>query len=70
MKEIAGLKVYSVKDIGELLNLTTHTVLTMIKDGRLPAAKLGRSYAITEDALRRYLNGETGNSRRHGRFLL
>lgn len=52
---IDDLKAYTVQEAAELLNVTAQTVRHLIKDGKLPAQKVGRPYMITETALKDYI---------------
>jgi excisionase family DNA binding protein len=54
-KEITGVKLYTVDEVAELLQINRLTVLKYIKQGRLTAARIGRPYMITEDGLREFL---------------
>lgn len=54
-----GMKVYTIPDLIELLHLTKWTLRTHIRAGRLKAKKIGRSYYITEDALKEFFEAKT-----------
>ncbi|GKY86350.1 helix-turn-helix domain-containing protein [Sinisalibacter aestuarii] len=49
---------YTVAEVAELLKLHPKTVLRHIRTGRLAARKAGRSWRITQDALRAYTHAE------------
>ena len=51
-------KVYSVKDLARIFNKDPETIRRWIKSGYLPAVKMGGSYIIEDEALRRILRGE------------
>lgn len=53
--EIAGLKLYDVKEIAQAMKVSRITVRGYIEKGRLNAVKVGRSYRVTEDALKDFL---------------
>ena len=53
--EIAGLKLYDVKEIAQAMKVNPITVRGYIEKGRLNAVKVGRSYRVTEDALKDFL---------------
>lgn len=59
MKEINGVKIFTLREVAELLGISYQTALKYVKQGRIPAAKAGNNYAITEQSLMRWLNGET-----------
>jgi len=54
-------KVYTVKEVAEILKVSEQTVQEALKKGQLPGAKVGRQWRITETSLTNYLNGNTGN---------
>jgi hypothetical protein len=55
-KEKESLKVYSIKDVSELINRTPQTIHSYIKKGLLIATNPGGGkYTITEQALKDYL---------------
>jgi len=58
MREILGIKVYSVKEVAALLELSTNTIHTYINKGILPARKIAGVYHVTEDNLKEYIQGE------------
>ncbi|PEN10369.1 hypothetical protein CRI94_17275 [Longibacter salinarum] len=52
-----GKRHYNAREVAEKLDITTRTVRNHIKQGELPAAKIGRSFVITRDDLAEYLGG-------------
>ena len=58
MREILGIKVYSVKEAAALLELSTNTIQSYIKKGILPARKIAGVYHVTEDNLKEYIQGD------------
>lgn len=51
-------KVYSVKDLARIFNKDPETIRRWIKSGYLPATKIGGSYVIDAEVLRRVIRGE------------
>lgn len=49
------MDLYTPDDIAQMLKLSTGTVWSYIRSGKLPASKLGRKYIISEDQLKRFL---------------
>ncbi|MFX1499361.1 MAG: helix-turn-helix domain-containing protein [Promethearchaeota archaeon] len=49
-------RVYTVKEISELLKIHWQTVLNYIKTGRLKAIRIGKGYRITKDSLDKFIN--------------
>jgi len=50
-----NIKVYTPKEVAEVLKVSYRLVLDEIKAGKLKASKVGRGYRITEEQLKRYL---------------
>ncbi|WP_336082561.1 helix-turn-helix domain-containing protein [Nocardia sp. SSK8] len=44
-------RLYSVEQVAELLGLHVRTVRSYVRDGKLPAARIGKQYRITQDDL-------------------
>ncbi len=53
-------KLLSTTEAGARVGLSVARIQTFIWDGRLPAVKVGRSYAIDEDDLKLIANRKTG----------
>jgi len=58
MKTIEGVKVYSLPEVSELLDITYPTVRKYVKEGKIRSRRVGRNYLITGEAIRNFLNGE------------
>lgn len=56
MKTIGDLNLYTVAEIAERLNVNRRTVTNYIRDGKLRGRKFGRSWYVSEDALRDYFD--------------
>ncbi len=54
---IAGVKIYTLPEVAELLQCNKMTARTYVRTGRLPANKVGKNYLITEDSLREFITG-------------
>jgi len=54
MTQIGDLKVYTMNEACNLLNLGYETLRQYIKSGKIKARKLGVKYMITEQALQEY----------------
>mgnify|MGYP003547088673 CR=1 FL=1 len=52
--QLGDLKLYSLKELSKILEITTFILRTYIRQGRLWARKMGTKWLITEDALRAY----------------
>lgn len=50
------LKVYTIKEVSEILRVSQMSVSRYIKAGKLKGSRLGRIYRITESDLKAFLN--------------
>jgi excisionase family DNA binding protein len=57
-------KLLSTTEVAARLGITVPRVQTFIWEGRLPAQKVGRSYAIDEDDLKLVENRKPGRPRK------
>lgn len=55
MKTIEGVKFYTVTELMGQLGLTQTTVLKYLNDGKIKAVKIGKTWYISEIALREFL---------------
>lgn len=53
-----GVQLYTLAEISKSLDITTRTLLTYIKNGKLKAVKLGGKWRVSGDNLRAFINGE------------
>ncbi len=51
-------KLYNVTELKEILKLHPKTILRFINEGKLNARKIGRSWMVSEEELRRYCHAE------------
>lgn len=54
---MAELKIYTVEQVADLLNVTRHTIYRYIKNGALQPIKRGRQWYFSEKIVRDYLGG-------------
>lgn len=52
------MKVYTTKEVAEILGIHKRTVLKLINENELPAKKVARKWRITENQLKEYLEGK------------
>lgn len=52
---IAGVTLYSVREVSELMKVTPQTVRRYIKSGRLKSRKIGRNLFCSETDLRNFV---------------
>lgn len=53
----ATKKIYSLKEVADLLGVSRVTVFRWVKSGRLPATKIGNSYVVSVEDLPHHLLG-------------
>lgn len=63
------IKYFSVNEAAGLLGVCRSTVQKLIRDGKLPAVKLGTSYLIDREDARRFAGGYTKNNNGRTRVL-
>ena len=54
-------KVLTTEQAAQYLQVSTQTLIKMIKAGNLKANKIGRCYRLLKEELDKYLRGETDN---------
>ncbi len=59
--EIAGKKLYTLKEVAAGVGVHYQTVKAWVADGKLNANKVGKSYRVTEEELNRLISGN-GNT--------
>jgi excisionase family DNA binding protein len=60
VKEFSAMAItFSVKNAAAQCDLSERTIHNAIKDGRLPALRVGRRVLVTAAALQDFLNGKT-----------
>ena len=56
---MSDLKVYTIKDTAEILQVTTRSIYSYIKSGKLHAVKLGKEWRITQKDIEELLKTGT-----------
>ncbi len=54
-----SLKVYSINEVEEMLQVTKRTLYSYIKDGRLRATKIGREWRVKHADLQAFIDRGT-----------
>lgn len=54
-KEILGVTLYSIDEVGELLGVNHQTVTRYVKNGRMETTMIGGKNLISEEQLKNYL---------------
>lgn len=57
MKALEEMRLYTVTEIAPVLGVSRVTLKSYIKGGRLKAVKVGGKWKISQDAIRRFING-------------
>lgn len=55
MKEVLGVKLYSLKEVGELLGVQQQTVSKYIQQSKLKARIIGGAKYVSEENLKEFL---------------
>ena len=50
------MKVYTIEELVEVLQVTRRTIYNYLKDGRLKAVKMGKYWRVTEKQLEEFLS--------------
>lgn len=50
------MKLYTAKEIAEILQINVFTVLRYIREGKINHVKVGSQYRITEEQLEKFIN--------------
>lgn len=58
MRQVEGIKIYTVIETANLLGVTYQTVRNYIKEGRLHGQQIGRPIVITDHAIKDFLLGD------------
>lgn len=58
-KRLEDIRLYTLTEIEPILGVTHRTLLTYIKDGRLKGIKVGGKWKISEENLKKFINGES-----------
>jgi hypothetical protein len=61
VKQIGDIKIYSVEDLHQALGVNARTIRDWFNKRRLIGQKVGIEWYITEENLRRFLNGDRGD---------
>lgn len=51
-------QIYTVEEVAKYLRKSKQTIRKLVKQGKIPAVKIGGSWMITETTLQRLLAGE------------
>lgn len=54
-------KLYTISELTKILDLHPKTILRFIKEGKIEAVKIGRTWRVTENMLKVYCHGDLSN---------
>lgn len=57
-KKLDSIRLYTLSELEPILGVTHRTLQTYIKDGRLKGVKIGGKWKISEEVLRKFINGD------------
>ncbi|HME43130.1 MAG TPA: helix-turn-helix domain-containing protein [Syntrophorhabdales bacterium] len=63
MKEVAGIKLYNVRDLHEALGVNERTIREWFNKKRLRGVKISKEWYVTEENLKAFLSGEEGRGK-------
>lgn len=55
---LQNLNVYTLTELEPILGVTHRTLLTYVTSGRLKAVKIGGKWKVSEENLKKFINGE------------
>nr|CRY94004.1 hypothetical protein [uncultured prokaryote] len=57
--KLADIRLYTLTELEPILGVTHRTLQSYIKDGRLKGVKIGGKWKVSEETLRKFINGES-----------
>ncbi len=58
-KKLDAIRLYTLSELEPILGVTHRTLQSYIKSGRLKGVKIGGKWKVSEETLRKFINGET-----------
>lgn len=55
---MTDIKVYTLKEVAEVLKVTERTLLTYLKEGKLKGTKIGGKWIISQENMQNFINGK------------
>lgn len=56
---LSNFNLYTLTEIEPVLGVTHRTLLQYVKDGKLQAVKIGGKWKVSEENLKKFINGES-----------
>lgn len=57
-KKLDTIRLYTLSELEPILGVTHRTLQSYVKSGRLRGVKIGGKWKISEETLRKFINGE------------
>ena len=57
---MADIKVYTLDEVADILKVSRRTLYNYIKEGKLPAVKMGKYWRVSQDTLEAFISTGTG----------
>lgn len=54
-----SIRLYTLSEIEPILGVTHRTLQSYIKDGRLKGVKIGGKWKVSEETLKKFINGDS-----------
>ena len=56
---MSEITVYTLDEVADILKVTKRTLYTYVKEGKLPAVKMGKYWRITHENLQAFISKDT-----------
>lgn len=56
---MTDIKVYTLDEVADILKVSRRTLYTYIKEGKLPAVKMGKYWRVSQDTLESFISTGT-----------
>lgn len=56
--KLESIRLYTLTELEPILGVTHRTLQTYVKDGRIKGVKVGGKWKVSEEVLKRFINGD------------
>ena len=56
---MTDIKVYTLDEVADILKVSRRTLYTYVKEGKLPAVKMGKYWRISQESLQAFISTGT-----------
>ena len=56
---MSEIKVYTLEEVAEILKVSRRTLYTYVKEGKLPAVKMGKYWRVSQESLQAFVSTGT-----------